>query len=289
MLHFQRFILQCQQDVEENRRFQRSSCQLPCELVSGWSRKEREVMKLCGKRATMSWPLSQLWGSRYSHTVQLNIVPSVTRCPQVQNSWPKCGDQCNSLSCLRLLIQCANRNWKPLIRKPTSLDLHLGFDWLMSQTPGVGFAVRLLQRWFIIIMISAILECKPWYSKAKVIHLWSVKCQIIFFLKTLIKFGGRHLTKFREQSLVQRQGAAGQHQSSFLVKRYARQTHNSVGDCTFTGGILSVWQLLASGCVLALFEDTGIWLYTVFGNCAVDCLVPTPWLTEGGIGKAALG
>lgn len=53
----------------------------------------------------------------------------------------------------------------------------------MSQTLGVGFAVRFLQSWFIIIIVNAILECKLWYYKAKVIHLWSVKCQMIFFLK----------------------------------------------------------------------------------------------------------
>lgn len=136
----------------------------------------------------------QLWGRRYCHTTQLNIVPNVTRCPGAQNSWPQCGDQHNSLTYLRSLVWCANGNWKPLIRKPKSLGLHLSFDWLMSQTLGVGFAVRLLQSWFIII-INAILECKPWYYKAKVIHLWSVKCQIIFFLKIVIKFGGRHLAK----------------------------------------------------------------------------------------------
>lgn len=106
------------------------------------------------------------------------------------------------------MVWCANGNWKPLFRKPKSLELHLSFDWLMSQTLGVGFAVRLLQSWFIIIIINAILKYKLWYHKAKVIHLWTVKHQVIFCPKIVIKFGGRHFSGLRRQSVVERQGDA---------------------------------------------------------------------------------
>ena len=81
------------------------------------------------------------------------------------------------------------------------------------------------------------------------------------------------MAKCSGQSLVERQGAAGQHHSLLLVKRCASQAHSSVGGDTFTGVVLNVRQLLAPDFVLALFGDIWIWLYAVFGTCAVDCSV----------------
>lgn len=231
--------------------------------------KERAVMEVMwerGERAIQLWAghRIQLWGRRCCHTTQLSIVPNVTQCPAAQSSWPQCGYQHNSLTCLRSLAQCANGNWNPLIRKLKSLDLHPSFDWLMSQTLGVGFAVRLLQSWFIIIIMNAILECKLWYYKAKVIHLWSVKCQMIFFLKTEMKFAGRHLAEGRGQNPMERQGAAGQQHGLLLVRRCVSQAQLCGGWCFHMGHSQSATALdscLCGGPVWGCSDLAVCWLW----------------------------
>lgn len=184
---------------------------------------------------------------------------------------PEWRNQHNSLTYLRSVVWCANRNWKPLFRKPKSLDLHLSFDWLMSQTLGVGFAARLLQSWFIIIIINAILKYKLWYCKAKVIHLWTVKCQVIFFPKTVIKFCGRHLAKLKRQSVAERQGvqSAPEFALSEVVQWPGSQLH---GRWQLHCAILHVWQLWAPDFVLGLFRDIWIWFMLP--------LVPVLWIAQ---------
>ena len=89
----------------------------------------------------------------------------------------------------------------------------------------------------------------------------------------MIQFGGRHLAKRRRQSLVERQGAAGQPHSLLLAKQCASQAQGSVGGDASTGVILNVRQLLAPAFVLALFGDIRVWLYAVFGTCVSNCSV----------------
>jgi len=104
--------------VEENGGFQRSSWQMACELPCWWAEvnwcsaytrwlltdqgKEREVMK-----SLWAGHWIQLWGRRYCHTIQLNIVPNVTGCLGAHSSWPQRGDQRYSLTYLKLLVRCA--------------------------------------------------------------------------------------------------------------------------------------------------------------------------------------
>lgn len=242
------------------------------QMISGWSRKGKRKDGV-GKGREHLWAGYGLWSweRRYCHATQLSIVPSVTLRLRTQSSWLEWRDQHNSLTYLRSVVWCANGNWKPLFRKPKSLDLHLSFDWLMSQTLGVGFAVRLLQSWFIIIIINAILKYKLWYCKAKVIHLWTVKCQVIFFPKIVIKFGGRHFAKLRRQSVVESQGvqSAPQFALGEVVQWPGSQPH---GRWQLQCVTLHVWQLWAPDFVLGLFRDIWIWFML--------SLVPVLWIAQ---------
>lgn len=159
----------------------------------------------------------------------------------------------------------------------------------MSQTLGVGFAVTLLQSWFILIIIDAILECKPWYCKAKVIHLWSVKYQILLFLKIVIKFAGRHLAKCRRQSLVERQGASGQHHSIAFGEAVRQPGSQLCGTWYFHKGHSQHATVLGS-CLCA----GPVWGYSDFVVCCLwylcrGLLSPVLQLMEVWIGKGALG
>lgn len=271
--------------VEEEREFQRSSWQLACELqsgeprwisplwmITGWSRKGQGSDEVMWEREESNCELATESSSGEGSTVTQRNWTLSPMSHNVQELKADAHSVGSSTTYWRSLIRCVNGNWNPLIRKPKWLDLHLSCDWMMSQTLGVGFTVTLLQSWLILIIINAILECKPWYYKAKVIHLWSVKCQIILFLKIVMKFAVRHLAKHKGQSLVERQGArcsitacfwgSGAQPGSQLCGRgYFHRCHSQ---CV---------RALAPAFGLALFGDIWIWLYVVFGTCAVDCSV----------------
>lgn len=240
---------------------------MPCihQVISGSSRKGKRIDGVWKGREQLwagHWPWP--WERRYCHTTQLSIVPNVTLQPRTRSSWPQWRDQDNSLTYLRSVVWCANGNWKPVFRKPKSLDLHLSFDWLMSQTLGVGFAVRLLQSWFIIIIINAILKYKLWYSKAKVIHLWTVKCQVIFFPKIVIKFGGRHLA---EESKCGRKTKVVLPAPQFALSD-GDQAPSSVGGDSST---LSFWMRGSSRLLTLCW---GIWIWFMLS------LVPVLWIAQ---------
>lgn len=148
----------------------------------------------------------------------------------------------------------------------------------MSQTLGVGFVVRFLQSWFIIIIVNAILECKLWYYKAKVIHLWSVKCQMIFFLKReepcWQALGRRQRAEPRGKARCC--GAAARHGAArrgTACSRWGGEPArlSPAGGGAFARLALGLRQLSAPAFVVALSGDVHIWLCAVFGTCGVDC------------------
>lgn len=248
---------------------------MPCmhQVISGWSRKGKGKDG-AGKGTEHLWAGHWLWiwERRYCHSSGIVPLHSWALSLVSHYGWePRAHEHSeeisiNSSTYLRSVVWCANGNWKPLFRKPESLNLHLSFDWLMSQTLGVGFAVRLLQSWFIIIIIiNAILKYTPWYCKEKVSHLWTVKCQVIFFPKIVIKFGGRHFAKLRRQSVVEWQGGAVC--PSLLSGKWCSVQAPSSG-----GGDSSVCDSSGLLTLMGLLRDIWVWFMLP--------LVPVLWVAQ---------
>lgn len=150
----------------------------------------------------------------------------------------------------------------------------------MSQTLGVGFVVRFLQSWFIIIIVNAILECKLWYYKAKVIHLWSVKCQMIFFLKReepcWQALGRRQRAEPRGKARccgAARRALGEEASQPGSAPREVVLSHGSLSVCD-SSQLLPLWWpclgMFTFGCVLSLVPVVWIAHYCITGYGSTD-------------------